>query len=87
MAPSAESQSFKVILTAASDEAHLLGMTASMRPLLLIGVPLNATSLRGMDSLLNIAQMPTVSSFYWLNSPVLPLILHSQNAGGDGEDQ
>lgn len=48
---------------------HLSGMTVSMPALLVLGVTLNATSLRGMDSLLTIAQMPAVSSFCLLSSP------------------
>jgi 5-(carboxyamino)imidazole ribonucleotide mutase len=42
----------------ASGAAHLPGMTASMTPLPVFGVPVESKALKGMDSLLSIAQMP-----------------------------
>jgi 5-(carboxyamino)imidazole ribonucleotide mutase len=47
-----------VIIAGAGGAAHLPGMLASVTPIPVIGVPVNATSLDGMDSLLSIAQMP-----------------------------
>lgn len=48
----------RVIIAGAGGAAHLPGMLASVTPLPVIGVPVNATSLDGLDSLLSIAQMP-----------------------------
>jgi len=49
---------FKVIIAGAGGAAHLPGMTASMTPLPVLGVPMNVTVLEGKDSLLSILQMP-----------------------------
>ena len=46
------------IVAGAGGAAHLPGMTASMTPLPVIGVPVESKSLKGMDSLLSIVQMP-----------------------------
>jgi 5-(carboxyamino)imidazole ribonucleotide mutase len=54
----ARSGGLRVIIAGAGGAAHLPGMLASVTPLPVIGVPVNATSLDGMDSLLSIAQMP-----------------------------
>jgi len=54
----ARSAGLRVIIAGAGGAAHLPGMLASVTPLPVIGVPVNATSLDGMDSLLSIAQMP-----------------------------
>ena len=54
----ARSVGLRVIIAGAGGAAHLPGMLASVTPLPVIGVPVNATSLDGMDSLLSIAQMP-----------------------------
>ena len=48
----------KVIVAGAGGAAHLPGMTAAMTPLPVIGVPVESKSLKGMDSLLSIVQMP-----------------------------
>jgi phosphoribosylaminoimidazole carboxylase len=48
-----------------SGAAHLPGMVAALTPLPVIGVPVKATHLDGMDSLLSIVQMP-VSQFVFL---------------------
>lgn len=48
----------KVIIAGAGGAAHLPGMLASLTPLPVIGVPVVATPLDGMDSLLSIVQMP-----------------------------
>jgi 5-(carboxyamino)imidazole ribonucleotide mutase len=57
-AAGAKAKGFKVIIAAAGGAAHLPGMTASMTPLPVLGVPIESQSLKGMDSLLSIAQMP-----------------------------
>ncbi len=49
---------FKVIVAGAGGAAHLPGMTASMTPLPVFGVPVESKALSGQDSLLSIVQMP-----------------------------
>ncbi|MFH2141176.1 MAG: 5-(carboxyamino)imidazole ribonucleotide mutase [Bacteroidota bacterium] len=56
-AKNAESRGIKVIIAAAGMAAHLPGVIASLTPLPIIGVPINA-SLDGMDAILSILQMP-----------------------------
>jgi 5-(carboxyamino)imidazole ribonucleotide mutase len=51
-------QNYSVIIAGAGGAAHLPGMIASMTWLPVFGVPVNATSLNGLDSLLSIVQMP-----------------------------
>ena len=48
----------KAIIAGAGGAAHLPGMTASMTPLPVFGVPIESKALSGMDSLLSIVQMP-----------------------------
>ncbi len=57
-ASSARDRGLKVIIAGAGGAAHLPGMTASMTPLPVFGVPVESKALKGMDSLLSIAQMP-----------------------------
>ncbi|HEU5081220.1 MAG TPA: 5-(carboxyamino)imidazole ribonucleotide mutase [Opitutaceae bacterium] len=57
-AKSAEQRGLKVIIAGAGGAAHLPGMTASMTSLPVLGVPVESHSLKGMDSLLSIVQMP-----------------------------
>ena len=57
-ARSAKDDGFRVIIAGAGGAAHLPGMTASMTSLPVLGVPVESKSLKGMDSLLSIAQMP-----------------------------
>ena len=57
-AGSARDRGLKVIIAGAGGAAHLPGMTASMTPLPVFGVPVESKALKGMDSLLSIAQMP-----------------------------
>lgn len=54
----AEKKGIKAIIAGAGGAAHLPGMLASYTALPVIGVPVNITSLEGMDSYLSIAQMP-----------------------------
>lgn len=57
-AKSAKGRGLKVIIAGAGGAAHLPGMTASMTPLPVLGVPVQSKALSGMDSLLSIVQMP-----------------------------
>lgn len=57
-AKSAKGRGLKVIIAGAGGAAHLPGMTASMTPLPVFGVPVESKALKGMDSLLSIVQMP-----------------------------
>ena len=57
-AASAKDKGLKVIIAGAGGAAHLPGMTASMTPLPVLGVPVQSRALSGIDSLLSIAQMP-----------------------------
>jgi 5-(carboxyamino)imidazole ribonucleotide mutase len=57
-AKTAESRGLKVIIAGAGGAAHLPGMTASLTPLPVLGVPVESHALKGMDSLLSIVQMP-----------------------------
>jgi len=57
-AASAERRGVKVIIAGAGGAAHLPGMTASMTTLPVLGVPVESKALKGLDSLLSIAQMP-----------------------------
>jgi 5-(carboxyamino)imidazole ribonucleotide mutase len=53
-----EKNQIKVIIAGAGGAAHLPGMMAAYTTIPVIGVPVNTTSLNGMDSLLSIVQMP-----------------------------
>ncbi len=55
---SAEKKGAKIIIAAAGMSAHLPGVVAAMTILPVIGVPLDASSLNGLDSLMSIVQMP-----------------------------
>ena len=57
-ASTAKSRGLKVIIAGAGGAAHLPGMTASMTPLPVLGVPVESAALKGQDSLLSIVQMP-----------------------------
>jgi len=57
-AAGAKARGLKVIIAGAGGAAHLPGMTASMTPLPVIGVPVSSKALKGLDSLLSIVQMP-----------------------------
>lgn len=57
-AESARDTGYKVIIAGAGGAAHLPGMVASLTPLPVLGVPVESKALKGMDSLLSIAQMP-----------------------------
>src|ERR1041385_4107022 len=57
-AEKAESRGIQVIIAAAGGAAHLPGMVASKTNLPVLGVPIPATALNGVDALLSIVQMP-----------------------------
>jgi len=57
-ASTARQRGLKVVIAGAGGAAHLPGMTASMTPLPVLGVPIESQALKGMDSLLSIVQMP-----------------------------
>ena len=57
-AKQAENSSIQVIIAGAGGAAHLPGMVASHSNLPVIGVPIQSSALKGMDSLLSIVQMP-----------------------------
>jgi 5-(carboxyamino)imidazole ribonucleotide mutase len=57
-AKSAESMGIEVIIAGAGGAAHLPGMCASQTILPVLGVPIESKALKGLDSLLSIAQMP-----------------------------
>jgi 5-(carboxyamino)imidazole ribonucleotide mutase len=57
-AKQAEAEGVQIIIAGAGGAAHLPGMMASFSQLPVIGVPIQATALQGMDALLSIVQMP-----------------------------
>lgn len=57
-AKAAKRRGLKAIIAGAGGAAHLPGMTASMTPVPVLGVPIESKTLSGMDSLLSIVQMP-----------------------------
>ncbi len=74
-ARSAVDRGLEVIIAGAGGAAHLPGMTASMTPVPVIGVPVPLKQLEGLDSLLSIVQMPA-------GIPVATVAIgNSRNAG------
>ena len=57
-AKNAEKNNISVIIAGAGGSAHLPGMIAALTSLPVIGVPIESKKLKGLDSLLSIAQMP-----------------------------
>lgn len=57
-ATGAEKRGIEVIIAGAGGAAHLPGMTAAKTVLPVLGVPVESKALKGLDSLLSIAQMP-----------------------------
>ena len=57
-AKGAEARGIEVIIAGAGGAAHLPGMCASQTALPVLGVPIESKALKGIDSLLSIAQMP-----------------------------
>lgn len=54
----APSRGLKVLIAAAGGAAHLAGVAAAVTPIPVLGVPMESASLKGMDSLLSMVQMP-----------------------------
>ena len=74
-AKNAESENIKVIIAGAGGAAHLPGMLASITCIPVIGVPVESKTLKGIDSLLSIVQMPA-------GIPVATVAINGgQNAG------
>ena len=74
-AKNAESKNIKVIIAGAGGAAHLPGMLASLTCIPVIGVPVESKTLKGIDSLLSIVQMPA-------GVPVATVAINGgQNAG------
>ncbi len=57
-ARNAKANGHKIVIAGAGGAAHLPGMTASLTPLPVFGVPVESKALSGQDSLLSIVQMP-----------------------------
>lgn len=57
-AKNAQNNDVKIIIAGAGGAAHLPGMASSMTNLPVLGVPVETATLKGMDSLLSIVQMP-----------------------------
>ena len=57
-AKNAENNNVSVIIAGAGGSAHLPGMVAALTALPVLGVPIESKKLKGLDSLLSIAQMP-----------------------------
>ncbi|MGL5088495.1 MAG: 5-(carboxyamino)imidazole ribonucleotide mutase [Cetobacterium sp.] len=57
-AKEAKSRGIEIIVAGAGGAAHLPGMVASLTDLPVIGVPIESKTLKGIDSLLSIVQMP-----------------------------
>jgi len=57
-AENAEKNGFGVIVAGAGGAAHLAGMVASLTALPVLGVPMETKKIKGLDSLLSMAQMP-----------------------------
>lgn len=57
-ASNAEQNNIGVIIAGAGGSAHLPGMIAALTPIPVLGVPIESKKLKGLDSLLSIAQMP-----------------------------
>ena len=58
-ASTAHTRGLRVIIAGAGGAAHLPGVTAAFTPLPVVGVPIESKSLKGLDSLLSIVQMPS----------------------------
>jgi 5-(carboxyamino)imidazole ribonucleotide mutase len=54
----AQARGIQAIIAAAGGAAHLAGVAAALTPLPVLGVPMESASLKGLDSLLSMVQMP-----------------------------
>ena len=90
IAESARSNGVRVVIAGAGAAAHLPGVVAAFTDLPVIGVPIDATPLRGADALYSIVQMPkgipvaTVSIGGAANAGILALEILSVDSGPDG---
>ncbi|HMD60275.1 MAG TPA: 5-(carboxyamino)imidazole ribonucleotide mutase [Opitutaceae bacterium] len=57
-ATGAAARGLRVVIGGAGGAAHLAGLMAALTPIPVLGVPMESASLKGMDSLLSIVQMP-----------------------------
>ena len=57
-AKDAERNGISVIIAGAGGSTHLPGMVSALTPIPVLGVPIESKKLKGLDSLLSIAQMP-----------------------------
>ncbi len=72
-AKSAAERGLQVIVAGAGGAAHLPGMVASQTALPVLGVPVESKALKGLDSLLSIAQMPGgIAWAPWLLAKLVP---------------
>ena len=55
---SARDRGLKVVIAGAGGAAHLAGVAAALTPVPVLGVPMESASLKGLDSLLSMVQMP-----------------------------
>jgi len=55
---SARQRGLKIVIAGAGGAAHLAGVAAALTPLPVLGVPMESASLKGLDSLLSMVQMP-----------------------------
>src|ERR1039457_1983198 len=58
-ASTAHTRGLRVLIAGAGGAAHLAGAVAAQTPLPVIGVPIESKSLKGLDSLLSMVQMPS----------------------------
>lgn len=58
-ASAAHKRGLRVIIAGAGGAAHLAGVAAALTPLPVVGVPVTSKSLKGLDSLLSMVQMPS----------------------------
>ena len=58
-ARTAHTRGLRVLIAGAGGAAHLAGVVAALTPLPVIGVPIESKSLKGLDSLLSMVQMPS----------------------------
>ena len=86
-AKSAVSRGLRVIIAGAGGAAHLPGMVASETALPVIGVPVKASVLDGVDSLYSIVQMPVIFAVSLIRLALTPLGPAARNTGRNGWNQ
>lgn len=88
-ASDAQARGIQVIIAGAGGAAHLPGMVAAMTTLPVLGVPVESRALKGLDSLLSIAQMPggvPVATFAIGEAGAKNAALHAAAILGLGDD-